>query len=164
MLAVCSALAHAQPTKKTLVIGVDGLRPDCLELANCPNFDWLIDNGAYSNDCQTEDLTFSGPSWSAILHGVHHDKSGVDSNDGSRPHNLAQYPDFLSRIEQWNPALHTFRISDWDFIRFAMPTSADHDLYIDYTADGDELLTQQAAQLCAGTHPTIHDDPDVVFF
>ena len=34
--------------RKVLMIGIDGCRPDALNLANTPNIDSLIDNGAYS--------------------------------------------------------------------------------------------------------------------
>ena len=66
-----------------LVIGVDGLRPDALAAASTPTFDALISNGTYSSNATTSDLTFSGPGWSDLLHGVHRDRHGVATNGTS---------------------------------------------------------------------------------
>src|SRR5262245_45431169 len=97
-IAACCAAAVATPVKKVLVIGVDGLRPDAMEAAYCPNFDQLIAEGAYSRRAQCEDLTFSGPNWSTILHGVHRDRHHVTTNDYSG-NTLSQWPDFFARLE-----------------------------------------------------------------
>ena len=64
----------AQTTKKVLLIGIDGCRADALELANTPTIDYLISNGIYSPDALNDDITISGPGWSAILCGVWSDK------------------------------------------------------------------------------------------
>jgi len=63
-------LIKAQTIKKVLLIGIDGCRADALELANTPTIDNLIANGVYSPDALNDDITISGPGWSAILCGV----------------------------------------------------------------------------------------------
>ena len=50
-------LINAQTTKKVLLIGIDGCRPDALELANTPTLDNLIANGIYSPDALNDDIT-----------------------------------------------------------------------------------------------------------
>ena len=57
----------SQNVKKVLVIGVDGCRSDALAVASTPNMDELIASGIYSPDALNDDITISGPGWSAIL-------------------------------------------------------------------------------------------------
>ena len=71
----------SQNAKKVLVIGIDGCRSDVLEGANTPNIDNLIDDGIFSPDALNDDITISGPGWSAILCGVWSNKHGVVNNN-----------------------------------------------------------------------------------
>ena len=64
ILLLLSFNAFAQ-TQKVLIIGIDGCRPDALEVANTPNLDMLIANGTFTYDAMNEDVTYSGPGWSA---------------------------------------------------------------------------------------------------
>ena len=136
---------------RVLVIGVDGLRPTALAAANTPHIDRLIATGSYSAKAQCEDLTFSGPNWSSILHGVHRDKHNVTTN-GYEGNNLALYPDFLALLEAHDASLNTARLTTWSAIFQHQPTGADIDLFRDYTAGGDEAVTDWAAELLEGEH------------
>lgn len=76
----------AEPSKKVLIIGIDGCRFDALQSADTPQLDQLIADGCYDPDChivgeryQGND-TISGPGWSSILTGVWADKHGVNDN------------------------------------------------------------------------------------
>lgn len=141
----------ADRTPKLLFIGIDGVRPDAMEVAYTPNLTRLRTEGAYAADAQCEDLTFSGPNWSTILHGVHRDRHNVTTNDyrGAR---IEQYPDLFARLEAFNPELNTARLVTWDAIEKFQPTGADLKVYIDYTENGDELVTDAAVALLKGTH------------
>ena len=55
---------------RVLIIGIDGTRSDCLETAETPAIDALISQGIYSPDALNNDITYSGPGWSAMLCGV----------------------------------------------------------------------------------------------
>lgn len=90
--------AAQTPVPKVLVVGVDGLRPDAMAAARTPNIDALIAGGCYSDNAQVEDLTFSGPNWASILHGVHRDQHNVTTND-YLGNTLANHPDFLAWLE-----------------------------------------------------------------
>src|SRR5688572_2582754 len=160
-LLICHATL-AQPVRKCLVIGIDGLRADALEAADAPRMHFLLAHGCYARDAQAEDLTFSGPNWSSILHGVHRDLHNVTTNDYSNNH-LDQFPDFLAYLEQHNPDLVTARLTTWDAIFIHQPTGADLDIFRNYTADGDNLITDDAALLLTGNHPIHSQDPDVLF-
>lgn len=168
-LAITPALAgppvparQRDPIKKLLVIGVDGLRADALEAADAPYVHALIAGGCYSNDGQSEDLTFSGPNWATILHGVHRDKHNVTSNDygGGR---LALYPDFLEYLEWHDRSLVTVRITTWDQIYLKQPTGADIDIFQNHSGNGDAKGAADAARLLTGSHPEYAVDVDAMF-
>ena len=75
---ICAIPVLAQE-KKVLIIGIDGLMPEAVGLPEMPNVNSLYQDGdGFLTYGYTEDLTFSGPSWSSILHGVHRDRHGVD--------------------------------------------------------------------------------------
>lgn len=147
----CDELFTKDRTPKLLYIGIDGVRPDAMEVAYTPNLTKLRTEGAYAADAQCEDLTFSGPNWSTILHGVHRDRHNVTTND-YRGAKIDQYPDLFARLEASNAELNTARLVTWDAIEKFQPTGADLKVYIDYTENGDELVTDAAAALLKGTH------------
>ena len=99
-------------TKKVLIIGIDGCRPDALVQANTPNIDALLNNSIYSFHALNDDITISGPGWSAMMTGVWSAKHGITDNSFSGS-NLGQYPHFFKRVEDFNPALQTESISQW---------------------------------------------------
>ncbi|MBX3315346.1 MAG: alkaline phosphatase family protein [Phycisphaeraceae bacterium] len=138
--------------KKLLFIGIDGVRPDALEVAETHALARLRTQGAYAADAQCEDLTFSGPNWSTILHGVHRDRHNVTTNDYRRAR-IEHHPDLFARLEAFNPNLNTARLVTWDAIQKFQPTGADLAIYHDYQENGDELVTDDAALLMRGEHP-----------
>ena len=106
--------------KKVLVIGIDGLRPDCLEAASTPSMDFLIKNGAYSNKAyaggelgtKTQQPTVSGPGWVSITTGVWADVHGVTNNKFTG-YNIEKAPHFFKRIKEQNEKLYLSSISQW---------------------------------------------------
>ncbi len=104
--------ACGQATKKVLVIGIDGVRPDILAEVPTPNIDKLIAEGAFSAQANSTRPTISGPAWSSMLIGVWPEKHGVLGNDFSGNH-YGEYPDFLTRLEQVRPEIETFVAADW---------------------------------------------------
>ena len=66
---------HGQTSEaRVLVIGIDGLRSDCLLAANTPALNSLIAEGIFSPDALNNDITYSGPGWSGMICGVWSDK------------------------------------------------------------------------------------------
>ncbi|MET9732970.1 alkaline phosphatase family protein [Streptomyces sp. NPDC006458] len=102
-------------TPKVLVIGLDGALLTRIKDANAPRLDALMAEGLtapssiYANPLAP---TSSGPGWSTLITGVWPDKHNVKDNTftGSR---FAQYPDFLTRVENANPALTTYAVASW---------------------------------------------------
>ena len=99
-------------TRKILLIGIDGVRPDVMAEVATPNLDGLAAAGAWSVRARTTIPTVSGPAWSSMLIGVWPNKHAVLGNnfEGNR---YAEYPDFLTRIESVRPDLETFVAADW---------------------------------------------------
>ena len=94
------------------MIGIDGVRPDALQAAETPALDALVANGYASFDAMNDDITISGPGWSAIHCGVRSGKHNVVDNsfDGQ---NYFQFPGWLERLESINPGWNTLSACQW---------------------------------------------------
>jgi predicted AlkP superfamily pyrophosphatase or phosphodiesterase len=92
-LFVCDLGAWAQPpapatppvrplpaVQHVVIISVDGLRPDCLLLADAPVLHGLIRNGAYTMWARTEAEAITLPAHTSMLTGVTSRKHGVEWN------------------------------------------------------------------------------------
>ncbi|GGV33447.1 hypothetical protein GCM10010245_53990 [Streptomyces spectabilis] len=112
-----SGLARAAVARrpKVLVIGLDGALLNRIEDAAAPRLKSLMARGLtapssiYANPLAP---TMSGPGWSTLLTGVWPDKHKVVNNDFTG-HDLARYPDFMTRAEAAKPALRTYAVSSW---------------------------------------------------
>ena len=104
---------HAQQQPgRVLMIGMDGVRPDALQVAVTPNLDGLIAGGLFSPDALNDDITISGPGWSAIHCGVRSGKHNVVDNSFAGQ-NYLQYPGWLERVETAHPEWNTLSASQW---------------------------------------------------
>jgi predicted AlkP superfamily pyrophosphatase or phosphodiesterase len=112
IMPVMLALGQSENVNKVLIIGIDGVRPDALQTATTKNMDELWQNGAYSFHATTDEISSSGPCWTAMLTGVWHQKHRVVSNDYKNP-NLQEYPHFFHRIREEGPDLETYSIVNW---------------------------------------------------
>lgn len=149
--------------RKVLVIGIDGMRPDAMEIADTPHITSLYKdgNGLYFLG-YNEDLTFSGPNWSTIIHGVHHDRHGVISNtfDG---HDFSQFPNFLRRLKDFDPDLYTASFIAWDPLlnNFTLEDGSTDGVDMlfhyeggdSYETENDELLTESLVELLNDGNP-----------
>ena len=146
-------LINAQTTKKVLLIGIDGCRADALELASTPTIDNLIVNGIYSPDAVNDDITISGPGWSAILCGVWSDKH-LSVDNSFLGTDYTNYPPLFKRIEDFNSNLHTVSICNWNPINdYIVQNYADYKLNV--SSDSDVSLE-------ASNYLT-SNDPDMMF-
>ena len=162
LVAACSSPASPQPAPKVLVVAIDGVRPDALAAASTPTLDALIAAGSYSDSAHGEDLTFSAPNWSTILHGVHRDKHLSLDNEYPET-NLESWPDFFTHLERHNPDWITYRVMTWKEAHDGQPTGADFAIFRDYQEQGDDVGSDDIVRLLAGTHPDYPDDPDAIF-
>ena len=111
-LSALESYAREGENNKVLIIGVDGCRPDALLAAKTPNIDALWETGAHSFHARTDEISSSGPAWSAMLTGVWHQKHKVLNNDYEDP-DLEHYPHFYHRIREEKPELKTYSVANW---------------------------------------------------
>lgn len=144
---------EAQIVKKVLLIGIDGCRSDALIIAETPNIDGLISNGIYSPNALNDDITISGPGWSAILCGVWSEKHLVTGNNFTI-NNYDTYPSFFKHAEDANPAINTLSICHWAPINDAI-VQDDADFKLNVNSDA-EVSSQAASYISS-------NDPDLIF-
>jgi predicted AlkP superfamily pyrophosphatase or phosphodiesterase len=153
-LALVVGCADSAPERerKVLFIGIDGVRPDALALAETPNLDSLIARGSFSPAAQTVIPSFSGPGWSSMLTGVFPDKHNVVTNLFLDP-DYERFPHFFTRLKEARPELVTASIVHWSPINSNIVSDAD------FVAEPvtDEGVMEEAAELLRS------GDPDVLF-
>src|SRR5690625_2183179 len=161
-------ILYANPSlaqeKKVLVIGIDGLLPEAIGLSDMPNINALYEDGAgFVAYGYTEDLTFSGPSWSSILHGVHRDRHGVDSNQ-YHGHDYSEYPGVMERLKNHDPNIHTSAFVTWPLLQNnfsrpdGTPVGVDQLVYRSRQGEGDLKVTEDLVELLR------NEDPDAIFY
>ncbi len=164
LILMFSTIPTLAQEKKVLIIGIDGLMPEAVELPEMSNINSLYRDGdGFLTYGYTEDLTFSGPSWSSILHGVHRDRHGVDSNQ-YHGHDFSDYPHVLKRLKAHNPDLYTAAFVTWSLLQnnFSQPdgtpVGVDQLVYHARQEDGDEKVTEDLVELLET------GDPGAVFY
>lgn len=151
--------AHAQTsppitkTKKVLIIGIDGCRPDILLYAKTPNIDKIWQNGAYLFCAQTDPISFSGICWTGMLTGVWHKKHNVLTNSYKNP-NTKEYPHFFHRVKEQFPYKKTASVVNWSPVNKILQ-KGDADIVETYTKD--EKVAERAIAVLK------EENPDVLF-
>ena len=102
---------------KVLYIVIDGVRYDALTAELAPNMMDLIDNGntAWTTTGVNENITWSGPNWSTLLTGVHHQKHNVKDNAFVNP-KFEAWPTIFYRLESIYMDIQTASIVNWDAV------------------------------------------------
>lgn len=162
LLSTTSLLADDDPFggRHVLVIGIDGVRSDCLTKAETPHLDRLAREGAYSLDAfaggvlgeRTEQRTVSGPGWASILTGVWADKHSIEDNRFEEP-DLEKYPNFFTRLRSHHAKASLASIVHWGPINEHIVTDAD----VATTVKTDAEVAERAVVLLRS------GDPDVLF-
>jgi predicted AlkP superfamily pyrophosphatase or phosphodiesterase len=152
-----------EKSKHVLILGIDGVRPDALKVANTPNIDSLIANGTYAANTdiiaprETTSDTVSGPGWSNLLTGVWSDKHGALDNDFKGTH-YDRYPHFFARLKEAQPKAFTASISTWKPIEAKIVSAAD--INVDYEQKdkdyqaSDKKVTGRALDVLSENSPT----------
>lgn len=159
--------AAAEPRKKVLVVGIDGLRPDALLAAEAPHLHGMIDGGAFTDTTQilgtrpTVSDTISGPGWSSILCGVWSDKHRVVDNDFTET-DYVRYPHFFARLKESRQQAATLSAVNWPPIHDRITSAADVDLLPDHADDKDYVGWDRKVALAAA-RALFEEDPDAAF-
>ncbi|MEX2671154.1 MAG: alkaline phosphatase family protein [Phycisphaeraceae bacterium] len=165
-----TAYADGERVPKAVFIGVDGVRPDALIVADTPNIDRLIANGTFDPRClilgeryQKND-TISGPGWSSIFTGVWADKHGVHDNSfAGRKYD--EHPHFFAHIRAADPDAETISlVASWIPIEHHIVSDASvREFFPVGGPGGDRMarekqanvdLTEKAVQLLTENDPT----------
>ncbi|QCX76815.1 phosphoglyceromutase [Streptomyces sp. YIM 121038] len=153
------ARAAAARTPKVLVIGLDGTLLSRIKDADAPRLKSLMARGVtapssiYANPLAP---TMSGPGWATLLTGVWPDKHKVVGNDFAG-HDLARYPDFMTRAEAAKPALRTYAVSSWAPLTETIFSPKVDTRVATPSAEYDEGTTKRAVAALTDK------DPDAVF-
>jgi predicted AlkP superfamily pyrophosphatase or phosphodiesterase len=169
LFAMLAAADAAEPTKKVLVIGIDGCRFDALKRADAPHLDALMEAGAVAQPKRIfparyrEADTISGPGWSNILCGVWSDKHRVMDNEFTAP-NYEEYPHFFKRLKQARPDAATASFSDWSPI--AKNILSDSDVTLDAEREDHNYQLSDVEIVAAASKHLREADPTatVVYF
>ncbi|MEW4489409.1 alkaline phosphatase family protein [Thalassoglobus sp. JC818] len=149
------------PTRRALLIGIDGLRADALKAAKTPHIDALIESGAFTENTQIlgeryqENDTISGPGWSSFLTGVWADKHGVHDNSFTGK-NYTEYPHFFHYVKVQFPQAKTHSFVDWSPIDEHIVSDAD--VHKVYPAHGHEEYTKQDREVTRDAVKTLRED------
>ncbi|MCF3122541.1 alkaline phosphatase family protein [Streptomyces arenae] len=149
----------AAKTPKVLVIGLDGALLNRIKDADTPTLKGLMGAGLTAPSAlyaQPLAPTSSGPGWSTLITGVWPDKHKVVNNEFTG-HQLAKYPDFMTRIEAAKPSLRTYAVASWAPITDIV-----------FSAKVDARVSTPSAEYDAGTTSravaeVANGNPDAVF-
>lgn len=112
ILLLCAASVQTAE-RKVLILGIDGLRPDCLEPAGpLPALSALKAQAAWTDKGQTITNSVSGPAWTTILCGVGQERHRLHGNSFTAD-KLASFPSLFHRLREAKPTLTTAAISSW---------------------------------------------------
>ncbi len=121
-LVAAAHAADAAKTRKVLLIGIDGCRPDAFSEENNPTIMRLAMTGLYvpfayvggEVGTATEQETSSAPGWSTILTGVWADKHGVHTGSfGPGRMRPTEYPHVFHRVKSVKPELSGVSFVSW---------------------------------------------------
>jgi len=142
-------------TSRSLVIALDGVRPDALAFADTPHIDALISGtwhaeyrGAYTPFAQNlyDASTVSGPNHASIMTGANSQQHQVSSNGDVGAGNYTQFPHYLSRIEAAHPDSATAYLFTWR-TDIEIPSGADY-----IKDDDDATNVERVVAMLQGTH------------
>jgi predicted AlkP superfamily pyrophosphatase or phosphodiesterase len=144
-------------SRKVLIIGIDGFRPDALKANITPFLHTLSRNrkNYFTRRHGVQRLTISGPNWSSILTGVNACKHRVENNkfEGNR---LEEFPHFFKYIEEADSCFSTASIVHWTPINEFIANN-----HTDLTHEGTDLqVYNQGREMLLNQNPI---SPDILF-
>jgi len=161
-----------------LLIGVDGLKPACIENATggAPNIHKLMQQGSWTTTrARTTIETVSAPGWSAILCGMDSTSTGIHDNNWEAPWIKGNPKQAITPVTGnenpfhcvftavKNASLSTAAFYDWDWLMYLgnesiQPPAIDTEVYCsaeDWTSysDCDKKLATAASELLSSSDP-----------
>ena len=139
------------PSKKVLLVFIDGFIPAAISTSDTPVIDSLLADSAWSLTARAESTTISGSGWSSFLTGVHWDKHRVNDNNFTNP-NYTDYPHIFARVKETFPAAVVGGCQSWEPIEtgLVLPAEPDFSAFHNYYDYSDDYWDQGSADtLCA---------------
>lgn len=141
---------------KVVFIMIDGLRPDAIALADCPNLKALLTRSAYTLTAQSVMPSITLPCHTSIFHSVTPARHGITTNDW---HPMARPLPGLMEVAH-AAGKHCAFFINWEELRdLSRPGSLRYTYYRDnvYTSHGDLDIATHAARYLQT------DNPDFAF-
>jgi len=119
------ATAQQDPTKRVILIGIDGVSAEGFQYSNTPVMNSLISKGAISLLTRGVMPTVSAPNWATILSGAGPEQHGVTSNNWSLANQGFEptandvdgyFPSVFTLIRKQMPKAVTAMFYDWDWL------------------------------------------------
>lgn len=133
-----------QTPRKTLVIAIDGCRPDALLWSDTPHIDAILEDGAaYSFHARCGEVSLSGPSWATVFTGLLPSSHGVENNlvemseAGKRSNLFAQ----AKRVSQ-GARTSLFSAASWTGVEAMLAADSDEATLLNGADEATSLLTQ----------------------
>lgn len=126
MLLLTGCMQTQPPADHVIIIGVDGLSPDGIRVANTPAMDGLMQRGAFTLHARAVMPSSSGANWGSMIMGTGPEQHGVISNDW-RTDNLVlpptvvrddnHFPTIFSILRDQRPEWHIAAFLHWNPIQ-----------------------------------------------
>lgn len=121
-----------------VVIGVDGMSPNGIQMANTPMLDSMVKNGAATMHARSVLPSSSSPNWASMIMGSGSEQHGVTSNGWEKTDHILTpvvttkegvFPTIFTLFNDQQPEAHVGAIYDWDgFGRLFEKSDVDFDI------------------------------------
>jgi len=147
---------HAAPTRRVLLVSIDGLRPDLMLRADTPTLHELMRQGSYSMWARTTALAVTLPSHTSMLTGVRPGKHGIDWNH-DLPFATPVYPKVptLFEVAKRSGLTTAMAAGKLKFQALARPGSLDWSFVPARTVVTDEAVTDTAVGMIDRHQPQV---------
>src|SRR5215471_16272928 len=147
---------HAAPTRRVLLVSIDGLRPDLMLRAETPTLHELMRQGSYSMWARTTALAVTLPSHTSMLTGVRPGKHGIDWNH-DLPFATPVYPKVptLFEVAKRSGLTTAMAAGKLKFQALARPGSLDWSFVPARTVVTDEAVTDTAVGMIDRHQPQV---------
>jgi predicted AlkP superfamily pyrophosphatase or phosphodiesterase len=161
LLVVCQGVVSAQPVRRVVVIGVDGMGAEGVRRVDPPNLRRLRERGAWTLKARAVIPTVSAPNWASMIMGAGPAQHGVTSNEwradkfeiapvctGSE----AIFPTIFGLLRQQRPEAVIGIFHDWDGFGHLFERKAP-DVVVDAASPAEAL--NRAGDFIVSRRPTL---------
>ncbi|MEN8248864.1 MAG: alkaline phosphatase family protein [Bacteroidota bacterium] len=114
---------NSEKEKRVILIGIDGLSTDGIQIANTPNLNRLIRDGAFTLKARGVMPTVSSPNWGSMLCGAGPEQHGITKNGWTTSNYTVEpttadeegyFPSIFTLIKDQMPGARTAMFYDWE--------------------------------------------------